>query len=170
MKEITDASTPFPDHLVIEQTGWRGGRAEWTTLQPLRYRRGDRTVVVPRRFITDLASVPRLPIAWLVAGGRGNRAAVLHDFAYQFSVLLYEDDGKRSEVRISRRGADRLFREALKADPLAGTNPVTRFVMWSAVRLLGWLSYRDDERQTELNPIWTEQGLPATVRPSRTPA
>ncbi|MDP8930896.1 MAG: DUF1353 domain-containing protein [Actinomycetota bacterium] len=153
-------SPMFRDGLAIEQTGWRGGKAVWTTLRTLHYNHEDGTVVIPEEFITDLASVPRLPIAWLVAGGRGNRAAVLHDFAYQFSVLLYEQGRRRAKTPVTRRAADRIFREALKADPWGGTNAVTRFIMWSAVRLLGLYAYRGKKRARELNPIWTAEGLP----------
>lgn len=152
----------FHDHLAIEQTGWRGGKAVWTTLTLLRYSHEDGTVVIPKEFITDLASVPRLPIAWLVAGGRGNRAAVLHDFAYQFSVLLYVKGEALEEVPKNRRAADGIFREALKADPWGGTNMATRFIMWAAVRLLGAFAYRGKKRARALNPIWTTTGLPAT--------
>ena len=162
-----EALPRFHDGLVIEQTGWRSSRAEWKTLSPLHYSHRDGLLVIPHKFITDLASVPRLPIAWLVAGGMGNRAAVVHDFAYQFTVLQYEIDGELVERELSRQQADRLFREALKADPWGGTNVVTRFVMWSAVRLLGAFAYRRKrKRARELNPIWTRDGLPPTPTPS----
>jgi hypothetical protein len=38
---------------------------------------------VPHGFVTNFASVPRLPFAYLLVGGRGNRAAVVHDFLYE---------------------------------------------------------------------------------------
>ena len=47
-------------------------------------------IVVPGGFITDFASVPRVPIAYLVTGGLGNSAACLHDFLY--SDLLSADE------------------------------------------------------------------------------
>lgn len=37
---------------------------------------------VPEGFVTDLASVPRIPIAYLWLGGRGKKAAVVHDWLY----------------------------------------------------------------------------------------
>jgi hypothetical protein len=38
---------------------------------------------VPHGFVTNFASVPRLPFAYLLFGGRGNRAAVVHDYLYE---------------------------------------------------------------------------------------
>lgn len=45
---------------------------------------GQETVVihVPHGFVTNFASVPRLPFAYLLYGGKGNRAAVVHDYLY----------------------------------------------------------------------------------------
>ena len=37
---------------------------------------------VPHGFVTNFASVPRLPFAYLLFGGKGNRAAVVHDYLY----------------------------------------------------------------------------------------
>lgn len=41
------------------------------------------TEIVPKGFITDLASVPRVPILYLLAGGRARKASVLHDYLYR---------------------------------------------------------------------------------------
>ena len=38
---------------------------------------------VPHGFLTNFASVPRLPFAYLLFGGKGNRAAAVHDFLYE---------------------------------------------------------------------------------------
>lgn len=39
-------------------------------------------IVIPEGFETDLASVPRVPVVYLSVGGRGHKAAVLHDWLY----------------------------------------------------------------------------------------
>jgi hypothetical protein len=44
-------------------------------------------IVIPAEFITDHASVSRLP---LIAGGRGIRSATVHDFGYQFGYCILE--------------------------------------------------------------------------------
>lgn len=106
-----------------------------------------RVVVVPAGFETDLASVPRLPLAYLLFGGVGDPAAVLHDYAYS------------GLAPFSREQADALFREALAAldaQSLAGkTGPtkavpsawysVRRGAMWLGVRVAGWLHYTPAE-------------------------
>lgn len=55
---------------------------KWRLGEDLRYHSnvlGD-VVTVPAGFITDFATVPRLPVAYLVFDGYGDRAAVIHDF------------------------------------------------------------------------------------------
>lgn len=44
------------------------------------------TLCVPRGFRTDFASVPRLPVAYLLAGGKANAAAVVHDWMYSTRI------------------------------------------------------------------------------------
>lgn len=104
-----------------------------------------RVITVPRDFETDLASVPRLPFAYLLFGGVGDPAAVLHDYAYS------------GREQITREQADALFREALGAldsASLAGKSSVTKAVagawfslrrgaMWLGVRVGGASHYAE---------------------------
>ena len=71
---------PFLTPLQIEKLA--DGR--WKTLAPLIYQSLERVVPweVPAEFITDLASVPRLPLAYLLAGNTAHAPAVLHDYLY----------------------------------------------------------------------------------------
>lgn len=106
-----------------------------------------RVVVVPAGFETDLASVPRLPFAYLLFGGVGDPAAVVHDYAYS------------GRERITRAQADALFREALAAlDDMSvkGKGKVAKTVssawfsvrrgaMWLGVRVGGWMHYSAPE-------------------------
>jgi hypothetical protein len=69
---------------------------------PLVYRSrvlGD-TLVIPEGFLTDLASVPRLPLVFWWYGGRARKASVPHDFLYQRHLV-----GKAT--------ADQVFLEAM---------------------------------------------------------
>lgn len=96
---------------------------EWVLLAPLEYRAANgRKYLVPSRFITDLASIPLLARPAIDQNGRSRRPAVLHDFLYCLK------QGSRSE-------ADALFLEALEAE---GVSPITRRIMWLAVRAWGW--------------------------------
>ncbi len=85
------------------------------------------TVVVPAGFQTDFASVPRLPLAYMVVGGKGRRAAVVHDWCYS------------NPGRYSRKVADDLFAEALRT---SGYSRLVTGLMWSGVRIGGGSHYR----------------------------
>lgn len=109
------------------------GRNEWKLLQAFTVEvENDRIfsiISVPCGFVTDLASVPRLPGAYLLFGGRARRSAALHDALY-------------------RRGADRsyadaVFMAAMKAE---GEGKFTQLAMTTAVRLFGWWPYRKHRR------------------------
>ena len=85
----------------------------------------DATITVPKGFVTDTASVPRLPFAYWLFGGRGNAPAVVHDWSY------------RNEL-VPRLTADKVFNEALKA---SGKWGITRWPMTAAVMGFGWIVY-----------------------------
>lgn len=84
------------------------------------------TFTVPMGSTTDLASVPRLPGAYLLFGGRARRSAILHDWLY--------------ENRFPRKWADDVFRAAMKEEEI---NPVTSFLMWLGVRVGGASYYQE---------------------------
>lgn len=58
--------------------------------------------VVPTGYITDFASVPRVPIAFLLDGGTAHRPSTLHDYLITSHL-------------VSRERADELFREAMES-------------------------------------------------------
>jgi hypothetical protein len=95
----------------------------WKLTAPLRYASDllGRDVEVPEGFVSDFASIPRLPFVYWAEGGRGDKSAVLHDFAYTSQF-------------VDRATADKLLREALLAsgygEGVAGT-------FYAAVRLFG---------------------------------
>lgn len=151
----------FLDPLRVEQVRWETGRSVWMTLAPLRYE-SDRlktTIIVPAEMITDFGSVPRLPVVWLIAGGRGNRSAVIHDAAYQFGfwwILL--PSGEWWAQPVERAVADEVFYESLLADPISGVGPIRAREMWLAVRVGGRGVWANQGRASDLNPIWSGGG------------
>lgn len=141
----------FLDPLRVEQIDFRAGRPVWKTLAPLRYvsERLGTTVTVPAEFQTDLASVPRLMLTWVVAGGRAPRPAVVHDYLYAHPDWT------------DRAAADDVLREAMAADPMSGTNSITRALMFAGVRAGGWWPWRKYEKHgSDLNPIWDSTAWP----------
>lgn len=99
----------------------RAGQA-WRLLEPLIYEAAAGvSVKVPAGFVSDFASVPRLPGAFMLAGDTAHAAAVIHDW-------LYSKGGN------SRALADAIFREAMEAE---GVPWWRRWLMWGAVRTFG---------------------------------
>lgn len=81
-----------------------------------------RKVRVPKGFKTDYASVPRIVGAYLMFGGKGKRASVVHDFLYSGGLA------------VTRETADSVFREALIA---TGYSAFTVEAMYAGVRIGG---------------------------------
>lgn len=153
----------FHNFLDASQIDFRDDRCIWKTLTPLRYTSYilAAEVLIPSKFITDLASVPRIALAYLLAGGRAPRPAVVHDYGYQSGHLPLASGGI---IILTREQLDDVFYEAMECDPISGTNEFTRRLMWYGVRVGGrrvWEKHR--QRALELNPIWTAQGWPGTT-------
>ncbi len=145
----------FLDPLDIRQVG----KGRWRVLAPLRYRSDlyRDTIVVPAGFLTDLASTPRWPVLYLLAGGRATGPAVTHD-------LLYAHDDWDD-----RALADRIFLEAMAVhQPELGhyAEPAwVRMLMYAGVRAGGWWAWRRHrERRRALNPQFEARGWPAVTQ------
>lgn len=117
--------------LRVEEAGHdKSKRAVWELLEPLVFdseRFGK--VVVPPTFRTNYASVPRLPLVFLVAGDRSYKEACLHDYFY-------------TTHEITREEADALFLEALLLNPFIGEG--LAHTMHKAVRWFGQSSWEDE--------------------------
>ena len=75
----------FEDKLKAEQIEDKNeeGRGTWKLLAPLIYHAKSGVIyTVPTGFVTDFASVPRIPIVFALVGDRANEAATLHDWLY----------------------------------------------------------------------------------------
>ena len=77
-------------------------------------------IAVPKGYVTDLASVPRLPLAYLIAGNRAPKSAVIHDYLYS--------------TKAGRDFADSVFKAAMKAE---GISSIVAHLMYYAVRIGG---------------------------------
>ena len=120
----------FLSKLDVEQVEDRReeGRGTWRLLSPLIYRSdvADDTFVVQKGFVTDFASVPRIPLVFDWLGDRGNLAATLHDRLYT----------KPHMVR--RSMADRILLEALIVQ---GVPRLAALARWLGVRIGGASHY-----------------------------
>lgn len=106
----------------IEDTS-RDGRGTWRLLARLVYVSplAGRAFVVPEDFITDFASVPRIPIAFLLTGDMAQAAAVVHDWLY-------------TTHEVERAVADDIFYEAAVS---LGISRWQAWLMWAGVRIGG---------------------------------
>lgn len=105
-EDIDDERAVLTDPLVVDVDGER--------------------IEIPAGTETDFASVPRIPLAYLLAGGIARRAAVLHDFLY-------------SKQR-GKDWADKVFLAAMEAD---GVSWWRRQLMYNAVRAFGGGPYAE---------------------------
>jgi hypothetical protein len=112
----------FLSKLVIENAD-SADDGQWLLMRPLRYYSEvvDSDINVPAGFKTDLASVPRLPVVYLLTGDTSNEAAVVHDYLY--AAHLFD-----------RKTADAVL---LEASAVTGVPAWRRYLMWAAVRLFG---------------------------------
>ena len=105
---------------------------------------GDR-ITVPAGFVTDFASSPR-PIWFIIPPwGKYGKAAIIHDYLYQFLKWMLEQpqykplfdhfDYARTNPR---KFADDIFREAME---VLGVEMWRIFLMYWGVRLFGWLAW-----------------------------
>ena len=112
----------FKTKLQVESDG-----QYWKLLSPLVFE-SDKygEIIVPVNFLTDFASVPRIPLIYAIFGNTSHSAATLHDYLYS---------GLQD---ISRKDADAVFLEAMESRKQSKWH---RKVMWKAVRWFGKDNY-----------------------------
>ena len=86
-------------------------------------------IKVPKSFVTDYASIPRIFRAIVLPYGKHSGASVVHDYLYS----------KNCELNIERKKADKIFFEILKEE---GVNPILARLMYIAVRIFGKTRYK----------------------------
>jgi hypothetical protein len=107
----------------VSEAKW--GRSIWQTEGALIFGSSTgETFHVPAGYRTDFASVPRVPLAYLLTGDSAHMSAILHDW---LCTDLYP------HVMTWKEAAD-IFREAMGAE---GVPAWRAWVMYWAVRLFG---------------------------------
>lgn len=102
----------------------------WVLNAPMIIVVSGKTWRVPKGFVTDGASVPRL--LWRIAtpmSGAHAEAAVLHDWLYSLDCL----------IKLTHKEADAIFLEAMK---VMGTTFVVRNTLFTGVDVFGGSSFR----------------------------
>ena len=125
----------FTSKLDVEQVEdvSKEGRGTWQLLAPLVYESdvAGVTITVPAGFVTDFASVLRIPIVFDWLGDRGNLAATVHDYLY-----TQLPDGTHPVA--SRELADAVLKEALLVQ---GVGLLEAEALYAGVRVCGALYY-----------------------------
>lgn len=99
---------------------------EWILAGPLIYSDVDgRSFVIPRGFVTDLASIPRVFHPLIKVNGKHRPAAIVHDWLYETQ-------------RLTRAQSDLVFLRAMQD---CGVRWSQRWVMYLVVRAGGWLPW-----------------------------
>lgn len=107
------------------------GRGIWKVINPLVYSSEvlGKIITIEPGFLTDYASVPRLPIIYWLLGDTSHMAAVVHDWLYHHHELCDEDT------------ADAVLLEAMQAE---GISAGRRWMIYQGVRLGGKSSWEAD--------------------------
>lgn len=122
---------PLELELLTDSTGLplfnRDGRQLYRVLVDFGYSSdvAKQTFTVPKGFVTDLASVPRLPLIYDALGDMAQMPAVVHDYLY-------------STAPVPREVADKVLLEAME---LTGISWVKRHAIYAGVRVGGGSHY-----------------------------
>jgi len=124
-------SEHFPDVPQFEEACYRNESLVIRLLAVFRYHSSFGTVAIPKGFLSDGASIPR--IFWNIFSPFGLylKAALIHDF-------LYSKDSDEL-FKCDRKTADLIFKEAMYN---LGIGWVKRNTIYRAVRLGGGFSYK----------------------------
>ena len=87
------------------------------------------SIRVPKGFVTDYASIPRIFRPIVLPYGKHSGASVVHDYLYS----------KGCNLNIERKKADKIFLEILKEE---GVNSILARLMYIAVRIFGKIRYK----------------------------
>jgi hypothetical protein len=94
---------------------------DWVLVEPFGYTGNTDTITVPKGFVTDFASVPRLCVWLLPRYGRWTQAAILHDYLWR----------RARDGEFDFYDADGIFNRALRELQVPF---LRRWIMWTAVR------------------------------------
>jgi len=121
---------PFVTALIVEDTE---RPREWKLAGALSYFSPSlqQSIEVPRGFVTDFASVPRILWALIAPTGLHTRAAVIHDWLYERHPVIQREDHVGPMHRLE---ADEIFLEAMLE---LGVSRLRARIMYRAVRLFG---------------------------------
>lgn len=103
---------------------FRGEPDKWIYLIPFSFSVDDRVFNVPAGAVTDLDSIPRIPVVYWLAKNRTREGAGVHDWLYR--------------LQVGKEYADNAFHAAMIEE---GVRKPYRGVIYTGVHLFGQSSY-----------------------------
>ena len=103
----------------------------WEVLEEYSYETSRGLVVVPKGFMTDYASVPKIFRNIINTYGKHGRAAVVHDWLYS----------SQCKIDVTRAEADKIFLEIMIE---WNVKKYKRILMYVLVRMFGGSHFRKD--------------------------
>ena len=122
----------------------------WVLNKPLIFRSailGD--ITAPEAFHTDLSSVPRVPLLYLLYGGRAHYEGVIHDLLFRNDAADYIEFIEGLKRRVTFSQANRVFLEAQEARKKSF---FVRYGMTAGVYLGGYPSFHKRNVMDRLKP------------------
>ena len=106
-------------------------------------------ITAPAWFHTDFASVPRIPIFYMLYGGRAHHEGIIHDLLYRRDAADYIEfnEGMKHEVTFSQ--ANQVFFEAMTA---RHKSFAVKYGMTTGVYIGGWFSFHKRNVMDRLKP------------------
>ena len=120
----------FTRPLTVTKIGARRWKVERAFTYYINEEEGE-SITVPKDFVTDFASVPRIFWTIFPPDGRYTQSAVLHDYLY-FSQTT------------TRKQADKVFLNAMK---VLKVNWFKRWLMYWAVRSVAWIPWNNHRKR-----------------------
>jgi hypothetical protein len=110
---MSEIKPGFNDKLQVEEVD----ETHWRLLRSFTYDSAvaGARIIVPNGFVTDFASVPRVPVAFWLFGDTAKSAAVIHDYLYTTGLF-------------PKATADNVFYEAMRASGIGFFR--ARFMYW----------------------------------------
>lgn len=106
------------------------GDYTFTLVEGFRYQTGGEfgriSIHVPKGYITDFASIPRIFWSILPPHGPWGKAAVIHDYLYK---LVRKN-------KFDRGVADAIFKEAMTE---LNVHWINKWILYLSVRMFGWI-------------------------------
>jgi len=97
------------------------------------------TITVPAKFETDLSSVPRVPIVYMLYGGKSHREGVVHDLLFRKDAADFIKFRDGIEKKVTFSLANKVYFEAMSC---RGKSWFVRHGMYWGVCLGGWFSFQ----------------------------